>query len=107
MRGKLAEKGANTFKTRITPACAGKTIYKGVTFQLREDHPRVCGENRRARNGNRSVLGSPPRVRGKPFENPTMATLLRITPACAGKTWEPVGVVRIAKDHPRVCGENL
>ena len=45
VRGKL-EKSYNTYiQDRITPACAGKTVYKGVTFQLREDHPRVCGEN--------------------------------------------------------------
>ena len=32
-------------KTRITPACAGKTDGSGdVTFTA-TDHPRVCGEN--------------------------------------------------------------
>ena len=32
---------------------------------------------------------------------------MRITPACAGKTSSAKGIVRVEKDHPRVCGENL
>ena len=30
---------------RITPACAGKTIYKDWLTVMGGDHPRVCGEN--------------------------------------------------------------
>ena len=32
--------------------------------------------------------------------------LLRITPACAGKTKELAELEESNKDHPRVCGEN-
>ena len=33
--------------------------------------------------------------------------LLRITPACAGKTKRILGRVLGTGDHPRVCGENI
>ena len=29
---------------RITPACAGRSVDRVVQLELREDHPRVCGE---------------------------------------------------------------
>ena len=32
--------------------------------------------------------------------------MVRITPACAGKTWEIQVYFLFLRDHPRVCGEN-
>ena len=29
---------------RITPACAGKSVFDVVIYALHEDHPRMCGE---------------------------------------------------------------
>ena len=70
----------------ITPACAGKTLIQIRSYQLARDHPRVCGENVFTVAAGSSVMGSPPRVRGKrrvlvDFDEPA-----GITPACAGKT---------------------
>ena len=30
---------------------------------------------------------------------------MRITPACAGKSYRKFGVAFVIQDHPRVCGE--
>lgn len=50
---------------RITPACAGKTVFLVQMMKHHQDYPRVCGKSliniiRRA-----ELLGSPPRVREK------------------------------------------
>ena len=72
--------------SRITPAGAGKTgIYIYGTMDS-EDHPRRCGENGRIRLPFTADTGSPPQVRGKPIPKYVNASLIRITPAGAGKT---------------------
>ena len=45
VREKLAQKIKVTKLTRITPACAGKTIESNLRLRLHWDHPRVCGKN--------------------------------------------------------------
>ena len=71
---------------RITPACAGKTLFVFSTPRSTWDHPRVCGENYIYLADTYRVQGSPPRVRGKPSLTLILAISFRITPACAGKT---------------------
>ena len=51
-------------------------------------------------------LGSPPRMRGKHYDEFNIMKYLRITPADAGKTVLPYNQHRSAGDHPRGCGEN-
>ena len=106
MRGKLAnlDKSYNTF--RITPACAGKTRMLFRYYDISEDHPRVCGENNYRSWYNRGKRGSPPRVRGKLSLTIRLLTIVRITPACAGKTMKEIARISVNEDHPRVCGEN-
>ena len=70
---------------RITPACAGKSLFYLGTCRLTKDHPRVCGEKRR------------PDRRGSPSKG--------ITPACAGKSDTLAVLLEFSQDHPRVCGE--
>mgnify|MGYP006878945930 CR=1 FL=1 len=74
------------FRTRITPACAGKTTFSAFAFMIPRDHPRVCGKNSANLSGQLANLGSPPRVREKLFVTFVLCLKLRITPACAGKT---------------------
>ena len=71
-----------------------------------EDHPRACGEN--GKSFFKALLegGSPPRVRGKLRHEWRILVRRGITPACAGKTLSSPSLMRGAKDHPRVCGEN-
>ena len=55
----------------------------------------------------RTVIGSPPRMRGKLRKSAGSPPRMRITPADAGKTVK-VGRPEIRdKDHPRGCGENI
>ena len=70
----------------ITPACAGKTSTLNSALIVRWDHPRVCGKNSAYLLEATSNLGSPPRVREKPFLPFFESIFHRITPACAGKT---------------------
>ena len=70
---------------RITPACAGKTVFLVQMMKHHQDHPRVCGKNRQLGQNHVIYSESPPRVREKLNLDETDDTALRITPACAGK----------------------
>ena len=106
VRGKPAVPFPTLPAERITPACAGKTLRGFKTLDILKDHPRVCGENVRGHQAHRCRGGSPPRVRGKPYDNDDTGKREGITPACAGKTTMPGCSSATAGDHPRVCGEN-
>ena len=106
MRGKRWKGAITVVLTGITPACAGKTQSAKRIFISVKDHPRVCGENGGFRRELRPFGGSPPRVRGKPLNFQAHICVVRITPACAGKTRVSFGTMGKGKDHPRVCGEN-
>ena len=51
-------------------------------------------------------IGSPPQVRGKPYDLANGRLPNRITPAGAGKTSSSKRASSIRADHPRRCGEN-
>ena len=65
VRGKHKRDEGSPKVTRITPACAGKTVPDSLSAGLQQDHPRVCGENVEAVANQLVGPGSPPRVRGK------------------------------------------
>ena len=90
----------------LIPACAGKTSRNVTAKFARRAHPRVCGENRHRLISAIPRRGSSPRVRGKRTGRPRARRLIRLIPACAGKTGGHVGCGDIAGAHPRVCGEN-
>ena len=106
VRGKPFKTADLPIISRITPACAGKTYVGCNCYLVSKDHPRVCGENWFFVYCGRADRGSPPRVRGKRLGVGCLALIDRITPACAGKTLSSPSLMRGAKDHPRVCGEN-
>ena len=56
-----------TMIARITPACAGKTDLSKIQVEQYQDHPRVCGKNMDLLNEDGEGVGSPPRVREKPY----------------------------------------
>ena len=66
----------------------------------------MCGENSTliARLG--GDWGSSPRVRGKPRPHRRILGVLRLIPACAGKTLSSKSRARVTSAHPRMCGEN-
>ncbi len=106
VRGKPASAMCAPPTRWITPACAGKTTRIFEIFQSPRDHPRVCGENSTEFTPAARCRGSPPRVRGKLIVGNLIRHACRITPACAGKTFNTILLSGEKKDHPRVCGEN-
>ena len=107
VRGKPCTRGGISCSKRITPACAGKTLSHLLAGRVKEDHPRVCGENISSFMLMPPQAGSPPRVRGKRVIVAVLLCAPRITPACAGKTNHGHWPLASLEDHPRVCGENL
>ena len=107
MRGKRNHFQKTASRGRITPACAGKTTVKKIYAISHEDHPRVCGENKKHSYRGTNGDGSPPRVRGKLEQFGPDSWVARITPACAGKTEISQKDASVFQDHPRVCGENF
>ena len=69
-------------------------------------HPRVCGENATLDRANARVLGSSPRMRGKPRPQSRDRSGCRLIPAYAGKTGYEDIYATLTVAHPRVCGEN-
>ena len=65
VRGKDLHSSLLRFASRITPACAGKRTKRGCNSYSQRDHPRVCGEKATFPLFLVTVVGSPPRVRGK------------------------------------------
>ena len=86
MRGKPFSRSCSTLRGRITPADAGKTSPLILPLCGLPDHPRGCGENSYAVTRFSSMLGSPPRMRGKLKTNERKEKPIGITPADAGKT---------------------
>ena len=69
--------------------------------------PRVCGKDRVAVGQFDNPLGSPPRMRERPFYFWRVVSPCRITPAYAGKTHLPAIETNQFWDHPRVCGKDI
>ena len=63
------------------------------------------GEKAASRTAICGRAGSPPLARGKVLRFKHDYILLRITPACAGKSLKAVILGLIGKDHPRLRGE--
>ena len=83
MRGKLFKVAALLNSKGITPAHAGKTCIQSAICLRYRDHPRACGENAGRLQMTDSVLGSPPRMRGKHFGNgvfPWLILVLSLNP---------------------------
>ena len=90
----------------LIPACAGKTLIGDGRANDGEAHPRVCGENTFSAVHGEHPHGSSPRVRGKQIGEFSGAGLVRLIPACAGKTTNAIRCPLLGWAHPRVCGEN-
>ena len=84
-RGKVEKRLRKALRSRITPACAGKSLFRFRKYNLSEDHPRLRGEKYAYGVSSVPYLGSPPLARGKAFFLLFGRFLLGITPACAGK----------------------
>ena len=105
MRGKAKQIHPKAGRKRITPAHAGKRPCVRVFMPASRDHPRACGEKKSKQTGTQSPTGSPPRMRGKVYQEPEAVVFARITPAHAGKRRRHFGPEHRRQDHPRACGE--
>ena len=107
VRGKVTDDFAISQRAGITPACAGKRARSSRCRCGSGDHPRVCGEKPMGRTISTRQTGSPPRVRGKVKQYGFVQPIVRITPACAGKSHRHRDDRERERDHPRVCGEKM
>ena len=73
----------------------------------RPAHPRACGENSLPTSAQPPLIGSSPRMRGKPGRARVHARVLGLIPAHAGKTIPYCGGRGDRTAHPRACGENV
>ena len=89
----------------ITPAHAGKRKPTLPAERQTRDHPRACGEKTERKLPTAAAKGSPPRMRGKGNYTDVTDTVIRITPAHAGKRYGGFQVPGQKGDHPRACGE--
>ena len=104
-RGKDEELSPIVFAVRITPAQAGKSWRLYPALHPARDHPRIGGEKLGRMVVAISVIGSPPRRRGKVFLTDLVRVVVRITPAQAGKSRRCCLPGSPRRDHPRVGGE--
>ena len=65
----------------------------------------MCGEQSHTAVDKDCMVGSPPRVRGTVASLPCLPLKRRITPACAGNSFQSLLPRVKLEDHPRVCGE--
>ena len=86
MRGKLLYDKSFPESLRNIPAYAGKTRVAGGLERDRQEHPRVCGENRRRLTTIAVAQGTSPRMRGKRQGHAGAVECHRNIPAYAGKT---------------------
>ena len=107
MRGKLTGFYDIQPGDGLIPACAGKTAVESPVGGGFGAHPRVCGENGKDLASGYPSGGSSPRVRGKPHDRRTLPHMVRLIPACAGKTSGLSRSTDLTTAHPRVCGENV
>ena len=91
----------------ITPAWAGKRPAVWSSKSKNGDHPRVGGEKFERWLNYGYGRGSPPRGRGKGPDLLDNLSLLRITPAWAGKSQTESFGIASSGDHPRVGGEKV
>ena len=78
-----------------------------MTIMLKSwDHPRGCGEHKRAMLSQTTTEGSSPRMRGAHDGRTGHIPPFGIIPADAGSTTIPCLSRRTCQDHPRGCGEH-
>ena len=104
-RGKAEQQATMDTVDRITPAWAGKRHINVCKVCVSEDHPRVGGEKCSSKLFVKELSGSPPRGRGKVYQEPETPVPYGITPAWAGKRLLREQSYTIKRDHPRVGGE--
>ncbi len=105
-RGGRSRCGLFTPGCRNTPAMAGRTTTPCIGWPSRSEHPRDGGEDRGHWVSTCGADGTPPRWRGGPHASPSLNSLLRNTPAMAGRTHCSSSSPHVRSEHPRDGGED-
>ena len=105
-RGRPAGRTSTSPRGGITPACAGKTSTAKSSATNSADHPRMRGEDIQWHFSLLLQAGSPPHARGRLTTVAHKNVIVRITPACAGKTASDSSIENCTLDHPRMRGED-
>ena len=90
-----------------TPACAGKGRGSLRHRRPHREHPRVRGEGQSGKLSSHSMMGTPPRARGRVPLMVKKTDKNGNTPACAGKGRSTHAGRECEWEHPRVRGEGL
>ena len=106
MRGKPRSSTRRSPTPRIIPAHAGQTSDYFSSEIISSDHPRACGANNDFLVQLGAMVGSSPRMRGKPMQTADKVDEHRIIPAHAGQTRPRPRTPVSPTDHPRACGAN-
>ena len=104
-RGKGKDRFPALWRSRITPAHAGKSSDTDAFEGRRWDHPRTRGEKSSTITASLFLTGSPPHTRGKVSVLPRSESPEGITPAHAGKRKLGTVLRQASRDHPRTRGE--
>ena len=91
----------------ITPACAGNSDFGIIIYPLHGDHPRLRGEQTTNTVYEQHIQGSPPLARGTGSVMDGEVRYKGITPACAGNSFCMQCIYTLARDHPRLRGEQF
>ena len=105
-RGRPELRAARWSHRRLTPACAGKTLDHVRPCPYLQAHPRLRGEDLSGILILICDVGSPPLARGRRNFIRFILPVKRLTPACAGKTYQMGGRRAYTKAHPRLRGED-
>jgi len=104
VRGAYGRQTAFRYVSRFTPARAGCVIEGPKPHTTETVHPRACGVRSLFCRTQRTLSGSPPRVRGASDVADPRDEHLRFTPARAGCVyWKRKYALETAV-HPRACG---
>ena len=105
-RGTPLEDAMDNDELRITPACAGNTVFALIADLKSSHHPRMRGEHSFLAVILTPALGSPPHARGTRCVDLDVCAGTGITPACAGNTHIGDNDLLKIQDHPRMRGEH-
>ncbi len=106
VRGAPCLERPSACRSRIIPARAGSTALSSGARDVKEDHPRSCGEHLHASSRPSTRRGSSPLVRGAQLRCDRYKARHGIIPARAGSTRPRIWAAHARRDHPRSCGEH-
>ena len=105
VRGRHPAERDHALDDRSTPARAGPTTARRPGRRSPAEHPRACGADHGMSDGDRVMLGAPPRVRGRPgVRDGRRDRRPGSTPARAGPTSPTTARRSRTPEHPRACG---